>query len=215
MSESHRTFLPAAGHDWALPLYDPFVKLFGGDKTRKMLIDEARLQSGQRVLEIGCGTGSLVVPIKQRYPGVDVVALDPDPKALARANQKALRANVAIQFDEGFSDSLPYSAASFDRVFSSLMFHHLPLKERASTLAEVRRVLKPGGMLVLLDFAGPQKHGFLARFIHASRHLQDNDEDKVLSMLRDAGFADVKKTSEGSMFFGQMRVNYYQATAPA
>src|SRR5262245_14038956 len=168
MSETHRTYLPAAGHDWALPLYDPFVKLLGGDKTRRTLIEEAKLQSGQRVLEIGCGTGSLVVPIKQRYPGVDVVGLDPDPKALARANQKALRANVAIHFDEGFSDGMPYPAASFDRVFSSFMFHHLPLKEKASTLVEVRRVLKPGGRLLLLDFAGSRRHGFLARLIHAS-----------------------------------------------
>ena len=86
MVESSRTYLPAAGRDWRLPLYDPFVKLLGGDAARRVLLDQAGLRPGQRVLDVGCGTGTLATLIKQLHPEVEVVGLDPDPKALARAS---------------------------------------------------------------------------------------------------------------------------------
>jgi len=102
MEESRRTYIPAAGHDWALPLYDPIVKLFGGVRARKALLDHAAIHPGYRVLDIGCGTGDLVTLIKRLHSDVDVVGLDPDPKALARARRKAERAAVTIQLDQGF-----------------------------------------------------------------------------------------------------------------
>src|SRR5207249_9012160 len=118
IGESRRTFLPAAGRDWLLPLYDPFVKLLGGDRARKTLLDHAAIRPSHRVLDIGCGTGTLVMLIKRLHPDADVVGIDPDPKALARAQRKVGRAAVNIQFDRGFADTLPYPEASFDRVFS-------------------------------------------------------------------------------------------------
>jgi len=147
MEVYRRPYIPAAGLDWALPLYDPMVKLFGGDRARKALLDQAAIQTGHRVLDIGCGTGVLVTLIKRLHSDVDVVGLDPDPKALIRARRKAERAAVQIQLDQGYSDELPYPDASFDRVLSSFMLHHLQADEKESTLREVRRVLKPGGSL--------------------------------------------------------------------
>src|SRR5690242_14342724 len=122
---------------------------------RKALVDQAALRSDQRVLEVGCGTGSLVMQIKKLYPHVEVVGLDPDPKALARARRKAASAAASIQFDIGFAGQLPYPDAEFDRVFSSFMFHHLPADEKEKMLSEVRRVPKSDGELHLLDFEGP------------------------------------------------------------
>ena len=120
MEEDRTTYLPAAGYDWLLPLYDPFVETFGGDRARRALVDQAAIRSSDRVLDIACGTGTLATIVKQLYPDVDIVGLDPDPKALARARRKAQRAAVSIQFDQDFSDDLPYADKSFDRVFSSL-----------------------------------------------------------------------------------------------
>jgi ubiquinone/menaquinone biosynthesis C-methylase UbiE len=213
MSEPRRTYLPAAGHDWFLPLYDPIVKLLGGDAARRTLLDQAVIRPSQRVLDIGCGTGTLLTLIKRLHPDVHVVGLDPDPRALARARRKAERAAVSIQFDQGFSDELPYPEVSFDRVFSSFMFHHLQPDEKGRTLREVRRVLKPGGFLHLLDFGGPESSpdGFLARMLHSSHRLRDNAESRILALMSQAGFADAKKVHHRPRLFG--RIVYYQASA--
>ena len=84
-----RAFVPAAGIDFLLPLYDPLWRLMGGQGLRETFIGEAGLATGQRILDIGCGTGSLPVQIAQSIPGAHVHALDPDPKALARCQRKA------------------------------------------------------------------------------------------------------------------------------
>ena len=208
-----RTYLPAAGHDWFLPLYDPFVKLVGGDRVRRALLEQAGVRAGQRVLDVGCGTGSLAVLIKRLHPDVDVVGLDPDPKALARARRKAEREAVSIRLDRGFSNELPYSAASFDLVFSSLMFHHLSAEEKGPTLREIRRVLRPGGFLHLLDFGGrePGAHGLLARLLHSHARLADNTDDGIRTLMKEAGLANAQKVGQQSMLFA--RLVHYRASA--
>jgi ubiquinone/menaquinone biosynthesis C-methylase UbiE len=143
--QSQRTYLPAAGRDIFLPFYDLMTKLMGADKARRALVDRAKIQPGHRVLEVGCGTGSLLIELKRLCPEADVVGLDPDPKALARARRKAARAAILIQLDQGFGDELPYPDASFDRLLSCLMFHHIPSDQKAKTLRAARHVLKPGG----------------------------------------------------------------------
>jgi len=213
--ESSRTFLPAAGADWLLPLYDPFVKLFGIGNARNVLLAQADLKPGHRVLDIGCGTGTFAVQIKQKYPNVEVTGLDPDPKALARAEQKAKQAAVAVKFDKGFSDELAYPDRSFDRVCSSFMFHHLPSDVKEKTLSEIRRVLKPGGFLDLLDFGGPGAagHGIMSHIFHANHRLDENSEDTVLAMMKNAGLNGPEKLAEGKAFFGFVQLNYFHAIA--
>jgi ubiquinone/menaquinone biosynthesis C-methylase UbiE len=79
---------------------------------------------------------------------------------------------------------------------------------------EVRRVLRPGGVFGLLDFGGPEsgRTGFLARLIHSSHHLRDNSADRILALMSRAGFAAPKKVGQGTMFFGRVRTNFYQAS---
>jgi ubiquinone/menaquinone biosynthesis C-methylase UbiE len=209
-----RTYVPAAGHDFFLPFYDPLQSLMGGDSARAELIAEAAISVGQRVLDIGCGTGSLVVKLGSLHPDAEVVGLDPDPKALLRARRKIERAKVAVTLDRGFADELPYESASFDRVFSSFMFHHLGPAEKAGTLAEVRRVLKPGGALHLLDFAGSSDHkpGFLANLLHSGDHMQDNHSDRIIELFREAGFPGAREITHRSSVFG--RIAHYAAAVP-
>jgi ubiquinone/menaquinone biosynthesis C-methylase UbiE len=212
MSHTQKTYLPAAGRDWALPLYDPFVKLLGFERATRPLLEQAGLQPGHRVLDIGCGTGTLALLISRLHPNVEVTGLDPDPKALARARRKAQRAAVSIQFDVGFSEKLPYGSRSFDRVFSTFMFHHLGADQKEATLREVRRVLSPGGSFHMLDFSLPEHHtGALARLVHSSDHFRDNSESKILGLLSKAEFADSRKIMDGAMLFGAIRTGYYLA----
>jgi ubiquinone/menaquinone biosynthesis C-methylase UbiE len=185
----------------------------GADQARRGLLDQAQIRPGQRILDIGCGTGSLLIQLKRLHPGTAVVGLDPDPKALARASRKAARAAVSIQFDQGFGDELPYPEASFDRVLSSLMFHHIPTGEKGQTVQAIRRVLKLGGEFHMLDFEGPENggHGLLSRLVHSSGRLKDNSENRVLHLMTEAGFAEPKKVGHRGMFFGN--IAYYRAIA--
>ena len=207
-----RDYLPAAGRAWALPLYDVVTRLLGFDRARQAILDHADLRTEARVLDIGCGTGSLAVSIKRLHGKVEVVGLDPDPKALARGRRKAEAAGAVVRFDQGFSDQLPYPDASFDRVFSSLMLHHLTPEEKDRTLSEVRRVLKPGGVLHLVDFGGPDPgpRGFLAHVLHAGPHLSDNFEGRILARMRQAGFTDPSEVAHRASPVG--RVAYYRAS---
>jgi ubiquinone/menaquinone biosynthesis C-methylase UbiE len=216
MEQIQKTYLPAAGQDWMLPIYDPLVKLLGGDNARRALLEHASINPGHRVLDIGCGTGTLVVQIKRLHPDADVVGLDPDARALARAKRKAERASLFVQFDQGFSDALPYQDASVDRIFSSFMFHHLQREGKQGMLREARRVLRHGGIFNLLDFDGPasDNHDLLARLIHSSHRLRDNSADRILELMRHAGFANPKNVRQGTMLFGRLRTNYYQVSVP-
>src|ERR671926_135503 len=207
---SQREFLPAAGRDVFLPLYDPIVSLMGFDFARRELLSFANIDPDHRVLDIGCGTGTLLVKLKRRYGAAQVVGLDPDPKALRRAHIKAARAAVSVQFDQGFANELPYKRESFDRVFSSFMFHHLDKPEREKMLKEVLRVLKPGGSLHFVDFiiddASP---GLFDRLFRAHAEMKDNSDERIRDLMSHAGFRNPVKVKEGNMLFGLLRTAFY------
>jgi ubiquinone/menaquinone biosynthesis C-methylase UbiE len=211
MSSMHRHFIPAAGRDWLLPLYDPLTRLLGAGTALQRLVDEAQLNAGQHVLDLGCGTGALSLIAKRTQPGIELVGLDPDPRALARARHKLERAGLSGSFEQGFGDALPFADASFDRVLSSFMFHHLESDQKPGVLREVRRVLKPHGLLHLLDFGGAA-HGlgsFIAHWVHREESLRANTEDALAEQMRAAGFADAGETEQRSSLFGGLI--YYRA----
>jgi ubiquinone/menaquinone biosynthesis C-methylase UbiE len=141
-------YIPAMGFDLLTPLYDPFVKWFMPEsKFKKHLIEQARIRPGQRVLDLGCGTATLTILIKQAHPHAEVTGLDGDAKILKIARRKVARAGVEITLHEGMAYQLTYSDKSFDRVVSSLVFHHLTAEGRRRALSEAFRVLQPGGEL--------------------------------------------------------------------
>jgi ubiquinone/menaquinone biosynthesis C-methylase UbiE len=213
MSKSQRPFVPGMGVHWLLPFYDPFTRLLGLDGARRALLNEAELRPGNRALDLGCGTGSLLTLLKGLFPDVDAVGVDPDERALVRATRKTRRIGTHIHFVRGFSDALDFPDASFDRVFSSFMFHHLERDEKAGTLREVRRVLKAEGRLHLLDFSGPDAAGHTSHlpWRHSHHRLSDNGEDTILRLLADAGLQNATKTSERRVAGGLARLVYYRA----
>jgi SAM-dependent methyltransferase len=118
-----------------------------------------------------------------------------------------------VQLDHGFADELPYGEQSFDRVFSSFMFHHLDEEERERTSREVLRVLKPGGSFHLLDFVPNEtSHGFFERLFAGHALMKTNTNERILQLITRAGFTNVMKVKERSMLFGLMRTSYFRAT---
>jgi ubiquinone/menaquinone biosynthesis C-methylase UbiE len=107
MHTTRKTYLPAAGKDSLLCFYDLFTKLLGVEVVHRKLIRQATIRPDHRVLEIGCGTGNLAILAKSLNPAAEVIGIDPDPKALARARRKAQQRGAALQFDSGFSEELP------------------------------------------------------------------------------------------------------------
>jgi ubiquinone/menaquinone biosynthesis C-methylase UbiE len=211
---SQREFLPAAGRNVFLPLYDPLVSLLGFGRAGQELVSQANIENNHSVLDIGCGTGTLVVMLKRQYPAVQVIGLDPDEKALQRARRKARRAEVSVQLDHGFADELPYHEQSFDRVFSSFMFHHLDEEERERTSREVLRVLKPGGSFHLLDFVSDDAaHGFFDRLMRGHALMKTNSNERLVPLITRGGFTNVTKVKDGSMLFDLMRTSYFRATS--
>ena len=208
---ARRAYVPAAGHDRWLRFYDPLTKLLGAPASLRTLIEQADLQPGQQVLEIGCGTGNLTVMLQQRHPQIDVVALDPDEHALDIATQKAERAHCRIQWVHGFGDAIPYPDSSFDRVLSSFMLHHLTHDEQRATLADVFRVLKSGGSMHVVDFSAPGEgqRGFIARLLHRDAHVHDNAKGRVTALLEDVGFDWVARVATRQTLFGP--ISFYRA----
>jgi SAM-dependent methyltransferase len=219
-SRPGRSYLPAMRRDWLLPLYDPLTRLLGVHAMHQRLVDQADLRPGLRVLEIGCGTGNLAVLIKRQHPGTTVLGLDPDPRALARAQRKARRAGLPIEFARGFADDLPYPPASVDRVFSALMLHHVDAADRPAALREVARVLAPGGSLHVVDIAaspGPAGRPSarpLARLAHRPHrhghgHGHGGAGDDIPTLIRAAGLTDPRETGHGANPLGSY--TYYRA----
>jgi SAM-dependent methyltransferase len=209
-----RAFLPGTGHAWLLPFYDPMSKLFGVGRIHRRLVDQADLRPGQRVLEIGCGTGNLLLAAKAAEPGTAAVGLDPDLAALARAHRKARRRHLPVQLDRGYADALPYADDTFDVVLSSFMLHHVPADQRETAVREVLRVLRPGGALHLVDAGSAvdsadgrmRRHGR-----HEHHHAHDDHGGGIPALLGAAGFAEVTET--GSDVHRRMgRFTFFRAT---
>jgi ubiquinone/menaquinone biosynthesis C-methylase UbiE len=213
-SATRHDYIPAAGSDAFLPGYDLLTRVLGMNRVYDTLIAQAELADGQRVLEIGCGTGSVTVRAKRANQGAHLTGLDPDPLALARAQRKA-RGLTGIRFERAYAQELPCGDGEFDRVLSSMMLHHLDGEVKAATAAEIHRVLRPGGVLHIVDVGGPMtaSDGLMARRMLRSPHIVGNLGDAIPRLLRSVGFDCSVVGSRRHRFVG--RLTFYRATRPA
>ena len=211
-------YVPALGFHWLTPYYDAVVGATTRERTFKnALIEQAGFCPGHRVLDLACGTGTLAIWIKQQYPDVDVIGVDGDVAVLTRAIHKAERAGVKLKFDHALSFDLPFSDNYFDRVVSSLFFHHLAWEDKERTAAELFRVLKPGAELHIADWgkaANILMRGlfYFIQLLDGFRTTQDNVEGRLIELFEQAGFENVTSTRSFSTIFGTMTL--YKAVRP-
>jgi SAM-dependent methyltransferase len=215
MQHQHK-YIPALGHDLLTPLYDPLLRWVMREGIfKRRLIEQAEVRGGHRVLDLGCGTGTLAVMLKRARPGAVVVGLDADAKVLEIARAKAARAGVELLLDQGMADQLPYPDGSFDRVLSSVMLHHLSTDNKRRTLAEVLRVLRPGGGLHVVDFGPPRTlYSRLVALVAArSEEMAANVRGRLPEMFREAGFEGVEEAGQFASVAGAL--SFYRARKPS
>lgn len=219
MSASSERYIPALGYRWLTGLYDPVVRLTTRESAFKSaLVAQAGLRAGERVLDLACGTATLTLAAKRAQPTAELHGLDGDPEILKIAAGKARRAALEIQLRQGLADAMPYADAYFDRALSSLFFHHLTRATKQAALAELFRVLKPGGELHIADWGEARdplmRVAFLGiQLLDGFTTTADNVRGLLPQFMRDAGFADVEETQRFATMFGTMSL--YRAKKPA
>lgn len=234
--ERDRPFLPGAGKTWLLPFYDVFSGVAGVRALHERAVELARIEPGQAVVDVGCGTGNLSFAVLAAQPAARVTGLDPDADALRRAARKARRRGVDLTLVRGYADRIPGQDASLDHVVSSLALHHLDDDGRSAFARDALRALRPGGTVTIVDFGGPASnvedadhttHGHGRGLAHALRHLprprrsraahspvmSRDHGDGVIALLTEAGFDDAREGAHAVRRFG--RVTFVQATRPS
>ena len=187
-------------HGW---VFDTFWFRGQGRQLRQRTAALARLRPGEQVLDVGCGTGTLALEVQRRVGGAGrVVGVDPSQEQIARARAKAARRHVPIEFEVGVIERLAVPDQTFDVVLSTLMMHHVPTDLKRRGLAEIARVLKPEGRLVIADFTRKQdRQGQAARF-----HAGGSSLHELADLVQAAGFSQVEteemRSSRFSVFPG-------------
>ena len=215
MSEKHEGYAPALHFQWLTALYDPLVRVAMPEMAfKRRMMERAPVRDGYRVLDLGCGTGTHLAMIKQAHPKAEVTGLDYDPTILSRAWRKIRRAGLQVAIVRGTGFALPFEDGAFDRVFSSLVVHHLSAANKRLAFREVRRVLKPGGEAYIADFGVPGNAfmGVVAHFVGAFEDTSANLKGLLPEMMREAGLESVTQTDAFSTVFGTLAV--YRGVKP-
>ena len=173
-------------------LYDAIVwfALRGHERRlRERLLELSGLRTGESVLDVGCGTGTLAILAKEIVGGSGTVCgVDASAEMLSRARSKAARADVDVRFEKGAAQQLPCPDSSFDLALGTMMLHHLGRAARQGFAGELRRVVRPGGRVLLVDFAGSKtnrRSRFAAHFSHRHGHV---GLAEIVGLLESAGF---------------------------
>ena len=194
MESTNSKSVPALSYDFLTPCYDLLLNIIGfGTKQREKIVNLLKLKAYERILDLGCGTGSLLVVAKNENPNVDMTGIDLDSKALGIAQKKIQQSNLNIKLIKSSADKLPFPDSSFDVVISTLVFHHLPTDVKKEALKEIHRVLKKNGRFLLADF-GPLGWLKIIYYLEVlfripeAETARDNVEGKLPLFLREVGF---------------------------
>jgi ubiquinone/menaquinone biosynthesis C-methylase UbiE len=219
MNTTESRYVPALRFRFLTRVYDPAVRVTTREREfKRRLLDQAGIESGHRVLDLGCGTGTLAAMAKSRAPDAELVGLDGDPEVLERAREKAEAGGFEVRFDEGFSTELAYEEASFDRVLSTLFFHHLTGADKRRTAAELARVLRPGGELHVADIGRPADPVMWAlsrqiRVFDGFEQTRDNFAGALPEIFAEAGLAEARERDRLRTPVGS--ISLYSARQPS
>jgi ubiquinone/menaquinone biosynthesis C-methylase UbiE len=212
-------YLPALRFRALTRFFDPLISRGLPERRFKhRLLEQAAPEPGQRVLDLGCGTGTLAIMVKAAQPEAEVLGLDADPEILALAQGKAEAAGAKVRFEEGLATELPYEDRSFDHVLSTLFFHHLTGADKRRTAGEIARVLRPGGELHVADWGRPSDPLMWALFVGSVRlfdgleRTRDNAAGVLPQIFEQGGLERAAETDRMRTAFGTLAL--YHARKP-
>jgi ubiquinone/menaquinone biosynthesis C-methylase UbiE len=195
MSPAHAPFTPALAYDFLTPAFDLTTAMLGfGASFAEGVAELAAVLPEEAVLDLGYGTGRLLVALVKRQPAARYVGVDPDPRVEAIARRRLdVVASGEVELRHGYAQDLPFPAESFDLVVSTLVFHHLPDNTKRAALAQVGRVLRPHGRFLLVDFGQPQTVMSrtlltLGSLFDGRANMRANLGCRLPLMLHEAGF---------------------------
>ena len=193
---SDRQFTPALGFRALTPLYDSAVGLLTRENTwRNLLIDLIDPRPDDYILDVGCGTGSLMVGLGQREPNAALVGLDPDPNVLAIGRKKLENLGLRASWRQGFlDDDAVESLGHVTKIVSSLVLHQTPLSEKGAILTNCRKVVGDNGSLFVADYGEQRSKMMRTLFRLTVQNLdgindtQPNADGCLPELIKSAGF---------------------------
>lgn len=179
-------FTPALGRAEFTGSYDRAIRLFTRERIwRAALLHQVSPRNGEAIIDVGCGTGTFAIMLKRAAPGARIIGLDPDPQILAVAEEKAKRAGVSIEWQQGFARDAAAFAGTLDKAVSSLVFHQVPMSGKQDGIAAMFEALRPGGEIHIADYA--RQHSWLMRALFR------------LTVQRVDGLADTQPNADGAL----------------
>lgn len=203
-----RSFVPGLGFAFLTPVYDLFLAVTMREATlRATLLEQVDLRHTNTIVDVGCGTGTQTILLKQEAPHATVVGIDVDPAMIARAKQKTRAAGVDVRFEVGEAGALPFADHSVDVIVSTLVFHHLLDGDKKRALAETRRVLKAEGQFHLVDFGRPANafNGLMfsaVRRFDGKANTELNAVGALPGLVRMSGFPQTQMVSRMDTILG-------------
>ena len=215
-----REFTPALGYALLTPLYDLAIAALTRESTwRDVLLTAIAPMPDERILDVGCGTGSLALQIKAVMPSAEVVGIDPDPQVLARAVKKANARSLEIKWHQGFLTTEFLEAFQpFSTVVSSLVFHQTPVDEKRGILTQACQALTPGGNLYVADYGFQQStlmrllYRCTVQVIDGRENTTPNAQGKLPDYMREAGFEHVDELRTIPTFTGSISIYRAQSS---
>ncbi len=208
-------FIPALKYHFLTPIYDWFIALTLPEiAVKSQLIRQANVKKAEKVLDYGCGTGTLLLLLEELHPDCEAIGIEVDTQMLKMAQRKVAEKNSSVQLQYYEGDRLPYETGTFDKVISSWVFQHLTTSQKIASFREIHRVLKPDGEFHMADWGKAQNAlmrslFFVVQTIDNFYTTDDNIQGRLPLLMQEAGFPKVEILHNQSTLFGTL--SYFKA----
>ena len=180
-------------------------------KFKEAIIENANIENDFVVLDFGVGTATLSIMAAQVNPKAVYKGIDIDEKILVIARRKVDASHVAVELIKYNGGTLPFADNTFNRVISSLVFHHLTTVQKIQAFSEIKRVLKPGGELHVADWGKPSNflmRGLfhLVQLLDGYNTTDDNVKGKLPELIKSSGLKVVQTNQNYNTVLGSIQL---------